>query len=125
MDKHTYENWKKIKELMEKENRTDSFFYKRACMILAGKRDTLELPQQFGEFAVEIFSGIAALAIAGATGVLWRMDKRSSVMDARIGLVLEQITALRSDHKERLDDHEKRLRALEMDHQNSFVATNS
>ena len=65
---------------------------------------------------MEIFSGIAALAIAGATGVLWRMDKRSSVMDARIGLVLEQITALRSDHKERLDDHEKRLRALELDH---------
>lgn len=65
---------------------------------------------------MEVFSGIAALAIAGATGCLWRMDKRSSVMDARIGLVLEQITALRSDHKERLDDHEKRLRALEMDH---------
>jgi hypothetical protein len=41
------------------------------------------------------------------------LDKRSSVMDARITLVLEQITALRSDHKERLDDHEKRLRALE------------
>jgi len=64
---------------------------------------------------VEVFSGIAALAIAGATGVLWRMDKRSCVMDARIQLVLEQITALRSDHKERLDDHEKRIRALEID----------
>jgi len=28
-------------------------------------------------------------------------------------LILEQITALRSDHKERLDDHEVRLRTLE------------
>lgn len=34
-------------------------------------------------------------------------------MDARLTLVLEQITALRSDHKEKLDDHERRLRALE------------
>ena len=62
---------------------------------------------------MEVFSGIASIIIATATGVLWRLDKRSSVMDARISLVLEQITALRSDHKERLDDHEKRLRALE------------
>ena len=62
---------------------------------------------------MEVFSGIASVIIATATGVLWRLDKRSSVMDARISLVLEQITALRSDHKERLDDHEKRLRALE------------
>ena len=47
--------------------------------------------------------------------MLWRMDKRSCVMDARIQLVLEQITALRSDHKERLDDHEQRIRALEIE----------
>jgi len=62
---------------------------------------------------VDVFSGVATVIIASATGALWRLDKRSSVMDARISLVLEQITALRSDHKERLDDHEKRLRALE------------
>jgi hypothetical protein len=30
-----------------------------------------------------------------------------------MALILEQITALRSDHKERLDDHEIRLRGLE------------
>ena len=47
-------------------------------------------------------------------GELWRIDKRASVMDARLTLVLEQITALRSDHKERLDDHERRLRNLEI-----------
>lgn len=55
---------------------------------------------------------ISAAAIAGV-GALWRIDKRASVMDARVLLILEQITALRSDHKERLDDHERRLRSLE------------
>jgi len=34
-------------------------------------------------------------------------------MDTRMALILEQITALRSDHKERLDDHEQRLRQIE------------
>jgi len=62
---------------------------------------------------VDIFSGIATVIISAGVGALWRLDKRSSVMDARITLELEQITALRSDHTERLDDHEKRLRALE------------
>lgn len=56
---------------------------------------------------------ISAAVIAGV-GALWRIDKRASVMDARLTLVLEQITALRSDHKERLDDHERRLRNLEI-----------
>ena len=65
---------------------------------------------------MEVFSGIATIIISAGVGALWRLDKRSSVMDARISLVLEQITALRRDHKERLDDHEKRLRALEQDH---------
>lgn len=65
---------------------------------------------------MDVFSGVATVIIASATGALWRLDKRSSVMDARITLVLEQITALRSDHKERLDDHEARLRALEQHH---------
>ena len=41
MDKHTFENWKKIKELMEQQGRTDTFFYKRAVAILAGKKDPL------------------------------------------------------------------------------------
>jgi len=42
MDKHTLENWKKIKELMEKQGRTDCMFYKRAVAILAGRKDPLE-----------------------------------------------------------------------------------
>lgn len=62
---------------------------------------------------MDIFSGIATVIISAGVGALWRIDKRASVMDARLGLVLEQITALRSDHKERLDDHERRLRTLE------------
>ena len=55
---------------------------------------------------------VTAAIIAGVSA-LWRIDKRASVMDTRMVLILEQITALRSDHKERLDDHEVRLRALE------------
>ena len=55
---------------------------------------------------------VTAAIIAGVSA-LWRIDKRASVMDTRMALILEQITALRSDHKERLDDHELRLRALE------------
>jgi hypothetical protein len=42
MDRHTYENWQKVKEVMEKEGRTDSMFYKRAVAILAGKPDPLK-----------------------------------------------------------------------------------
>ena len=52
-------------------------------------------------------------AIVAGVGALWRIDKRASIMDTRMALILEQITALRSDHKERLDDHEIRLRTLE------------
>ena len=55
---------------------------------------------------------VTAAIIAGVSA-LWRIDKRASVMDTRMALILEQITALRSDNKERLDDHELRLRTLE------------
>jgi hypothetical protein len=42
MDSHTYENWKKIKEALEKCGKTDCMFYKRAVIILAGKPDPLK-----------------------------------------------------------------------------------
>lgn len=42
MDRYTYENWQKVKEVMEKEGRTDSMFYRRAVAILAGKPDPLK-----------------------------------------------------------------------------------
>ncbi len=41
MDKATLENWQKIKEALEAAGKTDSFYYKRALAILAGKQDPL------------------------------------------------------------------------------------
>jgi hypothetical protein len=41
MDKHTFENWKKVKQALEDAGKTDSMFYRRAVMILAGKPDPL------------------------------------------------------------------------------------
>lgn len=60
-----------------------------------------------------VLTPLVTAAIIAGVGALWRIDKRASVMDTRVALILEQITALRSDHKERLDDHEIRLRSLE------------
>lgn len=60
-----------------------------------------------------LLTPLVTAAIIAGVGALWRIDKRASVMDTRVALILEQITALRSDHKERLDDHEARLRHLE------------
>ena len=42
MDKHTLENWRKIKQALEAEGRTDCMFYRRAIAILNGKPDPLE-----------------------------------------------------------------------------------
>ena len=42
MDDQTLENWRKVKEALEKENKTDSYFYKRAVAIVAGKPDPLK-----------------------------------------------------------------------------------
>jgi len=39
MDRHTFLNWKKVKEVLEKAGKTDSMFYKRALAILSGKPD--------------------------------------------------------------------------------------
>ena len=69
--------------------------------------------QWFIEVAPTVFSSVLTCSLAAAVGLLFSLEKRSSVVEARIGLVLEQITALRGDHKERLDDHEFRLRTLE------------
>jgi hypothetical protein len=35
----TYENWVRIKQLLEKSGSTDSFFYKRAAYIVQNRRD--------------------------------------------------------------------------------------
>ena len=39
MDKETYENWVRIKELLEAEDKTDSYYYKRAMYVLQNGRD--------------------------------------------------------------------------------------
>jgi len=42
MDKTEIENWRKVKAALEEAGKTDSFFYKRAVAILAGKNDPLD-----------------------------------------------------------------------------------
>jgi len=39
MDKQSFENWKKVKETLERAGKTNSMFYKRALAILSGKPD--------------------------------------------------------------------------------------
>ena len=42
MDSHTFDNWVRIKEALERANKTDCMFYKRAVAIVSGKRDPLK-----------------------------------------------------------------------------------
>ena len=42
MDKHTKENWAKVKAALETANKTDTYFYKRAVVICEGGIDPLE-----------------------------------------------------------------------------------
>ena len=42
MDKHERDNWKKVKDALEKADKTDSYFYKRAVTITEGKPDPLQ-----------------------------------------------------------------------------------
>ena len=48
MDQHTLDNWQKIKDELETSEKTDSFFYLRACSILSNKVDPLDnaLPKE-------------------------------------------------------------------------------
>lgn len=39
MDQDTYDNWKKIKELMEEKGTTNNNFYKRAVEIMITRKD--------------------------------------------------------------------------------------
>lgn len=41
MDKHTYDNWVKIKETFEASGNLDNMFYKRAVEIVKTKHDRL------------------------------------------------------------------------------------
>ena len=42
MDEQELENWKRVKEALEKADKTDSMYYKRALAIIDGKPDPLE-----------------------------------------------------------------------------------
>ena len=41
MDAETRANWLKVQLAIEKAGKTDSMYYKRALLILAGKKDPL------------------------------------------------------------------------------------
>jgi hypothetical protein len=47
MDQLTIENWKKIKEGLERANKIDCDYYKRACAILKSGKDPMENPFTF------------------------------------------------------------------------------
>ena len=42
MSKEELANWQRIKDHMEAEGKTDSQFYSRACVIVAGGKDPIE-----------------------------------------------------------------------------------
>jgi hypothetical protein len=47
MDDHTFENWVKIKKVLEEAGKTDCYFYTRAAFIVKGgklAKDPFELP---------------------------------------------------------------------------------
>ena len=43
MHPDTYANWVKIKEVFEEQGTTDNFFYTRACAIVKGLPDPLDV----------------------------------------------------------------------------------
>ena len=42
MDDKELENWRRVKDALEKAGKTDTFYYKRAITILEGKPDPLK-----------------------------------------------------------------------------------
>jgi len=43
MHPDTYANWVRIKEVFEEQGTTDNFFYTRACAIVKGQPDPLDV----------------------------------------------------------------------------------
>ena len=50
MDAATLNNWRLIKEMLERQGKTDCLFYKRAIAILAGRQDPLSGGSGFPSF---------------------------------------------------------------------------
>ena len=42
MDKTSYENWVRVKEVLEECGNTDNFYYRRACAIVSGQPDPID-----------------------------------------------------------------------------------
>jgi hypothetical protein len=42
VDRHTRDNWHKIKQVLEDAGKTDCYFYKRAVAICRGEKDPFE-----------------------------------------------------------------------------------
>ena len=42
MDKHTYDNWVRVKETFESSGNTENYFYTRACAIVSGEPDPMD-----------------------------------------------------------------------------------
>jgi len=42
VDQHTRENWIKLKEVLEKAGKTDSYYYVRAVIIAKGGKDPFD-----------------------------------------------------------------------------------
>ena len=49
MDQEELNNWKKIKAHFESIGKTDNWYYKRSCAIVAGKPDDFKLPDLTNE----------------------------------------------------------------------------
>ncbi len=43
MDKETMDNWLRIKESLEEAGATENFYYQRACAIVAGGKDPIDV----------------------------------------------------------------------------------
>ena len=43
MDKTSFENWVRVKEALEESGNTDNFYYRRACAIVSGAPDPMEI----------------------------------------------------------------------------------
>ena len=42
MDQHERDNWQKVKEALEKADKTDCYYYKRAVAVVEGGDDPIE-----------------------------------------------------------------------------------
>ena len=42
MDQHTRDNWRRIKDALEAAGKTNTYYYKRALVILSGKADPFD-----------------------------------------------------------------------------------